>query len=377
MPGGWLMWLLDHFGMEYETVKASDYDQLDALYDTIVLAPGVSRSRIVSGLDMTRYPQEFAWAAGVGEEGWSELAAFVTGGGTLLGLGSASETAQQLLNLPIQRVATTQPFTIGGSLLRETYDPNVPAAWGLAPDGTTYFNNDRAWNVSDPNAQIAGAYPGTGTMLASGYEVGAEQLRGKADVVTLDAGQGTVTVVGSQNTFRSWPRALWPIVANTVYHGPSTAVSAVDIRTLAAAAVAAESGEQAQPEPETAAPTTSAPEVKAEAAPVSAPAVAPAAPAGAVAGTTRVTVKVTCKLAKSRRAVTCTIRGAKGTRLRADLARGKAKAHRSGRGTVRVTLRVTKRLTSASKVTIKVTSGKAAGSVKARAGRRATITLRG
>ena len=48
MPGGWLMWLFEHFGMEYEVVKAADYDKLDALYDTIVLAPGINRARIVT-----------------------------------------------------------------------------------------------------------------------------------------------------------------------------------------------------------------------------------------------------------------------------------------------------------------------------------------
>ena len=378
MPGGWLMWLFEHFGMEYEVVKASDYDKLDALYDTIVLAPGVTRARIVSGLDMTRYPQEFAWAGGAGEAGWSKLAAFVTNGGTLLGLGSASETAQQLLNLPIQRVATTQPFSIGGSLLRETFDPAVPAAWGLQADGSTYFNGDRAWNVSDPSAKIAGAYPGTGSMLASGYEVGAEQLRGKADIVSLKAGQGNVTVVGSQTTFRSWPRALWPIVANSVYHGPSAAVSAVDIRTLSAAAVAQESGEQPQPEPEpeTAAPTTSAPEVKAEAAPVATPAATPVPTTGAVAGTSLAKVTVSCKLAKSRRAVTCTVKGAKGTSLRADLALGKAKARRSGRGTITLTLRSATRLKAGASVNVRVTSGQTKGAAKVRIGRRATITLR-
>ena len=362
MPGGWLMWLFEHFGMEYEVVKASDYDKLDALYDTIVLAPGVTRARIVSGLDMTRYPQEFAWAGGAGEAGWSKLAAFVTGGGTLLGLGSASETAQQLLNLPIQRVATTQPFSIGGSLLRETFDPTVPAAWGLQADGSTYFNGDRAWNVSDPAAKIAGAYPGTGSMLASGYEVGAEQLRGKADIVSLKSGQGNVTVVGSQTTFRSWPRALWPIVANSVYHGPSAAVSAVDIKTLSAAAVAAgERRAAAAGAGDAPAPTTSAPEVKAEAAPVAHRPRRPCRPPAPWPGRRLAKVTVSCKLAKSRRAVTCTIKGAKGTSLRADLALGKAKARRSGRGTVTLTLRSATRLKAGASVNVRVTSGQAEG----------------
>jgi hypothetical protein len=240
MPGGWLMWTLEHFGMEYEVVSADDYDRLDALYDTIILAPGITRSRIVDGLDASRVPEEFHWARGVGEAGWSELAAFVQDGGTLLGLGSASETAQQLLNLPISRVSTVQPFSIGGSLLRETFDTTQPAAWGLPSDWVTYFNNDRAFNVSG-NAKVVGAYPGTGNMLASGYEVGAEQLRGKADVVSMDVGQGWVTVVGSQSTFRSWPRSLWPLVSNSVYHGPSEAVAGPELLAAAAAAVAEES----------------------------------------------------------------------------------------------------------------------------------------
>ena len=241
----------------------------------------------------------------------------------------------------------------------------------------TYFNGDRAFNVSG-NAKVVGAYPGTGNMLASGYEVGAEQLRGKADVVSMDVGQGWVTVVGSQSTFRSWPRSLWPLVSNTVYHGPSKAVTGPELKAAAAAAWAAENPGAEVPEtpetPETP-PTVSAPDVKADAAPVAAT-TAPAASTGGVAKATAAKVTVTCKLAKSKRAVTCTIRGAKGTKLRADLAFGKVKARRSGSGAVSVTLRVDARLEATSKVTVKVTSGKTAGSVKARAGRAATVTLK-
>ena len=367
MPGGWLMWTLEHFGMEYEVVSADDYDKLDALYDAIILAPGINRARIVDGLDPARNPQEFHWARGVGEQGWSQLAAFVRNGGTLLGLGSASETAQQLLNLPISRVGTVQPFRIGGSLLRETFDTTQPAAWGLPSDWVTYFNGDRAFNVSG-NAKVVGAYPGTGNMLASGYEEGAEQLRGKADVVSMNVDQGWVTVVGSQSTWRSWPRSLWPLVSNTVYHGPSEAVSGPELKALTAAAWAAENP-GAEPEPETP-PTVSTPDVKAAVATPAAP-----APAGAVAESAAAKVTVSCKLAKSKRAVTCTIKGAKGSKLRADLAFGKAKARRSGNGTVTVTLRVDRRLKATSKIAVKVTSGKTAGTVKARAGRRASVTM--
>lgn len=228
MPGGWMMWLLENFGIDYEVVSADDYadGRLSVLYDTIVLADGVSRQRIVEGLDMSRYPDEFSWARGAGEDGWDALAAFVQEGGNLVAIGSASETAQALLNLPVQKVSTQAPFRVGGSLLRMHYDSDVPAAWGMPDEWATYFKNDRAFTVLDDDAQIAAAYPGTGAMLASGYEEGASQLRGKADVVSFDVGEGSATIAGSQITFRSWPRALWPIVANAIYQGPSTAVSA-------------------------------------------------------------------------------------------------------------------------------------------------------
>ena len=116
-------------------------------------------------------------------------------------------------------------------------------------------------------------------------------------------------------------------------------------------------------------PTTSAPDVKADVAPVA------AAPAGAVAKSTAAKVTVTCKLASSKRAVTCTVRGAKGTKLRAEAGarqgQGPSLRHEHGpRDTP-----VDKRLKATSKVTVKVTSGKTTGSIRARAGRKAAITL--
>ena len=212
-----------------------------------------------------------------------------------------------------------QPFSIGGSLLRETFDTSQPAAWGLPSDWVTYFNGDRAFNVSG-NAKVVGAYPGTGNMLASGYEVGAEQLRGKADVVSMDVGPG-------------------------LGHGRRLAV---DVPLVAALAVAAglqhrlpravEGGHGAGAEGRRGRRVGEGEPGRrgARDAGDAADARDPAddlgagrqgrrrrrrrgdAPAGAVAKSTAAKVTVTCKLAKSKRAVTCTVRGAKGTKLRAD-----------------------------------------------------------
>jgi hypothetical protein len=226
MPGGWLMWQLDQHEVDYEVVSADDYDELSAKYDTILMADGISRNRIVEGLDPDEYPERFHWARGVGEEGWAQLAAFVRRGGTLVALGSSSETADQLLNLPVQEVDLPDAFDIPGSLMRVETNDAVPELWGMPDEWMAWFDNDRAWRVLDASqATAATTYPEEGDVLGSGYAVGADTLRGQSDVVTADVGEGHVVLAGTDLNFRTWPRVAWTVVANAIYHGPSEPVT--------------------------------------------------------------------------------------------------------------------------------------------------------
>ncbi|TDD87133.1 M14 family zinc carboxypeptidase [Actinomadura rubrisoli] len=219
MPGGWMMWMLDQYGINYKVVSADDYADLSK-YDTIVLSDGVSKNTIVNGLDPAKHPKEFAWARGVGDKGWSSLADFVSGGGNLVAIGSASETARQLLKLPIEN-AVPSSVNIPGALIRASYKPDVPAAWGMPKEWPVWFNRDAAYRITG-KADVASSYPSGGDLLASGYAKGTEALTGLANVATFDVGKGHATLAASEITFRSWPRATWPIVINAIYQGPST-----------------------------------------------------------------------------------------------------------------------------------------------------------
>ncbi|MEU5876345.1 M14 family zinc carboxypeptidase [Spirillospora sp. NPDC047279] len=224
MPGGWMTWMLDQYGINYKVVSADDYGDLAGKYDTIVLSDGVSKNTIVTGLDPAKNPPEFAWARGVGEEGWSKLGDFVSGGGNLVAIGSASQTARDLLDLPIENAAPSS-VNAPGALLRATYRPDVPAAWGMPKSWPVWFNRDAAYRVTGGDAEIASTYPEDGDLLASGYAAGTAALGGLANVASFKVGKGHATVAGSEITFRSWPRATWPIVINSIYHGPSTAAT--------------------------------------------------------------------------------------------------------------------------------------------------------
>jgi Zinc carboxypeptidase len=228
MPGGWLMWQLDQHEVDYKVVSADDYDRLSALYDTILMPDGISQSRIVNGLDPSSVPERFHWARGVGQAGWEKLRQFVLDGGTMVAIGSSGDTAKALLSLPADHVSLPSPFRVPGSLMRVASSAGVPELWGMPAQWATWSDGDTGWRVTDySKAKVGTSYPNDAQpLLAAGYAEGDAGLRGLADIVTFDVGEGHVMISATDLNFRTWPRVAWTVVANAIYHGPSTAVAA-------------------------------------------------------------------------------------------------------------------------------------------------------
>ena len=282
MPGGWLMWILEQYGVNHEIVKSQDFQgDLNAKYDVILLPSGTTRARIINGLDAKRNdPAEWSWAFGVGEDGWKKLRAFVENGGTLLAIGSAVETARELLDLPIEKTlpearprfgpganqqttaqqvpanavdralrdAFTSPanlmqvlrdrvadpenlFYCPGSLLQNEFDPNHPVAWGMPREWPVFFESDQAYRLRPGfgmEAAVAARYP-RANILQSGWLLGEEYLRDQANVLSFRVGKGYVVTYGSQIDFRAQPRATFKLLFNGMFHGPSTPVTAAQM----------------------------------------------------------------------------------------------------------------------------------------------------
>ena len=276
MPGGWLMWILEQYGINHRVVAAADFADLASKYDVILLPEGTTRQRLVAGLDQKRNdPAEWGWAAGVGEPGWQALRAFVQNGGTLLAIGTAVETARDLLDLPIERAlpaadgpggtgragsaaagnpdsvlrdAFSSPaqlmqvlrdrvadpsnlFYCPGSLLLNEFDPNHPIAWGMPASWPIFFESDQAYRLRPSfgiETAVAARYPRQ-NILQSGWLLGEEYLRDQANVVSFRVGKGYVVTYGSQIDFRAQPRATFKLLFNAIFHGPSAAATAAAI----------------------------------------------------------------------------------------------------------------------------------------------------
>jgi hypothetical protein len=283
MPGGWLLWMLEQYGVTHEIVKSQDFTgDLNQKYDVILLPSGTSRARIVNGLDPKRNdPAAWSWAFGVGEAGLQKLKAFVENGGTLLAIGSAVETTIELLDLPIEKALPEAPPRFGGapsaggqtsgasvertlrdafssparlmqtlrdrvadptslfycpgSLLQNEFDTTNPVAWGMPAAWPVFFESDQAYRLRPGfgvETKVVSRYPRQ-DILQSGWLLGEEYLKDQANVVSFRVGKGYVVTYGSQVDFRTQPRATFRLIFNAMFHGPSTPVTAAELQRLA------------------------------------------------------------------------------------------------------------------------------------------------
>ncbi len=283
MPGGWLKWTFEQYGFNHRQVSAADFNgDLSSLYDAIVLPDGMTRTAIVRGLDPQQHDKEWSWAYGVGDAGWKKLADWVRGGGTLIAIGSAVETARDLLDLPIEKVlpetarrggrgrgagassgaagagqdangvlrqAFSSPaeldavlrervidpttlFYCPGSLLQNEFNPAHPVAFGMPPAWPVFFESDQAYRLKPGftiQSEVVARYPKEGRILQSGWLLGENLLRDQANVVAFRVGKGYVVTMGSQIDFRAQARATYKLLFNAMFHGPSSLVPAAEV----------------------------------------------------------------------------------------------------------------------------------------------------
>ena len=283
MPGGWMKWLFEQYGFNHRVVESGDFTgELSTLYDAIVLPSGISRDTIVRGLDPKRHDKEWAWAYGVGDAGWKKLGDWVRNGGTLVAIGSAVDTATQLLDLPIEKslpevsrrrggggggeaaaqratdadrvlrdafssparldavlrervIDPTSVFYCPGSLLQNEFNTAHPVAFGMPAAWPIFFETDQAYRLKpgfEIQSEVVSRYPSTGPILQSGWLLGEDLLRDQANVVAFRVGRGYVVTMGSQVDFRAQPRGTFKLLFNALFHGPSTRVSAAELARL-------------------------------------------------------------------------------------------------------------------------------------------------
>jgi hypothetical protein len=220
MDEGWTRWVFGQYGIPYQGLHDAEIraGNLRAKYD-LILIPDQSPASLLRGLPAGSVPAEVA--GGLSETGVAELKKFVEAGGRVVTLNNASDFVIESFKLPLRNVVrgvAAKDFYCPGSILKLTLDASHPLANGMTAESIAWFEEGGAFEVTDPGntkARVIARY-GEGNPLLSGWILGPNYVAGKAAVVEVKVGEGSVVVFGFRPQYRGQSVATYPLLFNAL-----------------------------------------------------------------------------------------------------------------------------------------------------------------
>lgn len=213
MDEGWTRYALEQYGFQFDrldnnAVKAGELNQYD-----IIILPDMRPENIYTG--SANMPPSYQ--GGLGDEGVAALAKFVQGGGTLLAMGEASAFPVEHGLVAGVELADLSGVNAPGSLLGLIVDPNQPVAYGYDAYEAVFFENNPAFLVSPAsNANVVASF--SDEPLLSGYLADPEkQLSGKAAIVEVQTGEGSVILASPDLVYRFQAQGTLPFLFNSIF----------------------------------------------------------------------------------------------------------------------------------------------------------------
>jgi zinc carboxypeptidase len=203
MDEGWTRWALEQFGFDYERVTNEVIltGNLKSKFDVIVF-PDQRASSLVDGYKSGSMPAEFT--GGLNNRAVASLKAYLAEGGRLVFLNNSTAFAIDRLGIRARNALTgvgAADFYSPGSLLNITL-ANHPLTYGLPPEIAIWSQGSPAFETNRPRtAKAIGRYPTSG-VLASGWLLGERHITGKAAILEVPSGRGSVILFGMRPQYR-------------------------------------------------------------------------------------------------------------------------------------------------------------------------------
>jgi len=237
MDEGWLRYAFDSSGVPFvsvrnEMLRAGD---LSAFID-VLLIPSIRGAELDEGRAAGTIPDEFA--GGLAPEGAIAIEEFVRGGGTLVTLGSSSQWAIDLLQLPLMdatRDDASKEFSCPGSVLRTVPEPFELGDLG-SPGGlvagvdesvAVFFSGNNAWRdmtekeredarlpkeKDDPSHCTTLLRYAPTHVLLSGWIAKPEAIEGRGAWVRAEYGKGRVHLFAFRPQYRGWSQGNFQLI---------------------------------------------------------------------------------------------------------------------------------------------------------------------
>jgi len=219
---GWARWVWQAYGVPYTTWHLPEIRQggLRDRFD-VILVPEMSADEFVKGRpDKTRekdpYPPEYL--GGLGDVGKDALRRFVSAGGQLVAIDRPSAALIDIFALPVElplRDAGKDRFACPGSILRVVIDATHPLGLGLARETAVLFKDSLVFSGGEPGITVVGRYPRANPLL-SGWLHGPAEIEGKAALVDVAYGNGSIVLIGFRPYFRAQARGTYTVLFNAI-----------------------------------------------------------------------------------------------------------------------------------------------------------------
>ena len=234
MDEGWTRLMLEDFEFEYTTLMDDDIQEgdLHEKFDVIILPSdsklfmkGISAAADLGPyaryMDIESVPPDYR--SGFGNGGVDALEAFVEEGGTLMTFAEAGDLAISEFNLPVQNAVQGMggdDFWSPGSTLRVKVDNSNPFAYGMPGDALALFLAGGQVYETFGGQRSAGVRPIVKyvdrNVLQSGWLLGEDAIAGKAAVMSVPHGEGTVYLIGFRAQHRHQTHGTYKLVFNAL-----------------------------------------------------------------------------------------------------------------------------------------------------------------
>jgi hypothetical protein len=247
MDEGWTRWVLEQFKFDYKSLLDAEIrtGNLKDKFDVIIL-PDISANQILQGNRQGSYPDEFT--GGIGEQGATNLKAFVEAGGVLICFDSSSEFAMTKFDLPVKNALAnlaSDQFYAPGSIFRAVIDTASPIAYGMPQEADLYFVAGRrggfddtpdtgrnaqerprapqvralAFEITDASRARSVARYVDGNPLRSGWLLGPQYVAGKSALLDVSLGKGRVVLFGFRPQHRAQTWGTFKLIFNAILLG--------------------------------------------------------------------------------------------------------------------------------------------------------------
>ncbi len=235
MDEGWTRWLLEDFGFPYTSLFDDDIlaGGLHERWDVIIL-PNDSKQMMLGpvergaggrGPDPAGTPPEYR--SGFGEEGAAALEAFVKNRGTLVTFAQAGDLVLDEFDVPVRNAVAGMwgnEFWAPGSTLRVKVDTSSPYGYGMPENAlATYLAGGQVYETV-PGARSADVRRVVTyidrDILQSGWLLGEDAIAGKAAMVSVDHGEGTIVMIGFRAQHRAQTHGTFKLLFNALV-GPA------------------------------------------------------------------------------------------------------------------------------------------------------------